>query len=355
MELWLTGLLPGDSFDGELVDGSVNTEDLILLLAAFDQPSEQLHVFDGLDHTELVRTNDLLLLLEDFGTDLSGGCSDPVVGEAADLLDAVVTTSASSVQGYTTYRLTASLRGTARSLYSIEGTPEGTIELPAAYQVITPFGVDTAGANPQFFGFMAEAEYDSWLSIGITDGDHAGELSSIGIDFPSWTDSVGLTVDDGALLWMHPEAAPGGDVVVAQLTVASGSSGTVTMGMQGRSIQGADWDVHRVTFTYPPLSCSDMRSFQALIVPINVECCDEPGEDCSDGYPASCNAGCAALLLPFRAAGANILGGSLMAESRARLERAAQTCEQGSGVVACPAGAYVDSSKGGACTDGFLQ
>ena len=32
---------------------------------------------------------------------------------------------------------------------------------------------------------------------------------------------------------------------------------------------------------------------------ITVECCDEPTEDCSDGYPHTCNAGCAGLLLPF--------------------------------------------------------
>lgn len=32
---------------------------------------------------------------------------------------------------------------------------------------------------------------------------------------------------------------------------------------------------------------------------ITVECCDEPDEDCSDGYPHTCNAWCAALLLPF--------------------------------------------------------
>ena len=32
---------------------------------------------------------------------------------------------------------------------------------------------------------------------------------------------------------------------------------------------------------------------------INVECCDEPSEDCSNGFPRTCNAGCAALFLPF--------------------------------------------------------
>jgi hypothetical protein len=32
---------------------------------------------------------------------------------------------------------------------------------------------------------------------------------------------------------------------------------------------------------------------------INRECCNEPTEDCSSGYPRTCNAGCAALFLPF--------------------------------------------------------
>ena len=32
---------------------------------------------------------------------------------------------------------------------------------------------------------------------------------------------------------------------------------------------------------------------------ITTECCDEPSEDCSSGYPRTCNAGCAALFLPF--------------------------------------------------------
>ena len=32
---------------------------------------------------------------------------------------------------------------------------------------------------------------------------------------------------------------------------------------------------------------------------ITAECCDEPSEDCSGGYPQTCNAGCASLFLPF--------------------------------------------------------
>jgi hypothetical protein len=32
---------------------------------------------------------------------------------------------------------------------------------------------------------------------------------------------------------------------------------------------------------------------------VNYECCDEAGEDCTGGYPRSCNAGCAVVFLPF--------------------------------------------------------
>ena len=89
------------------------------------------------------------------------------------------------------------------------------------------------------------------MTIGFTEADAAGSLSSLGINFSAWTDSAGLTVDNGSVFLMHPDEAPEGDVVVAQLTVQSGSSGTVTMGMQGHGTTGEDWDVHRVVFTYP--------------------------------------------------------------------------------------------------------
>jgi hypothetical protein len=32
---------------------------------------------------------------------------------------------------------------------------------------------------------------------------------------------------------------------------------------------------------------------------VNAECCDEPSEDCSAGRPATCNSGCADVLLPY--------------------------------------------------------
>ena len=42
-----------------------------------------------------------------------------------------------------------------------------------------------------------------------------------------------------------------------------------------------------------------MADLPARTTEITDECCNEPDEDCSGGYPHTCNAGCAAIFLPF--------------------------------------------------------
>ena len=126
--------------------------------------------------------------------------------------------------------------------------------VPAAFQVATPFGANIGGANPAFFAFSPDAQFDSWLTAGITEGDTAGAISSIGVDFNAWTESDGLEIADGAIFWMSPRDSPQGDSVVAQLTVAAGSSGQMTAGLQGRSVggdAGVDWQQFNVEWTYP--------------------------------------------------------------------------------------------------------
>ena len=72
-----------------------------------------------------------------------------------------------------------------------------------------------------------------------------------------------------------------------------------------------------------------MGGFQAMLKPINTECCDEPSEDCSSGYPASCNAGCAAILLPMQAACADFLHGSGLKPLKEAIDHAAANCRDG--------------------------
>ena len=157
----------------------------------------------------------------------------PVTGIATP----VVNTLATALAGYTTYQLFASLdAAVALNLYSVFGTATADLIVPAAYQEATPFGANVGGVNPAFFSVSAGAEFDSWLSVGLSDGDPNGAISSIGIDFAAWTASAPLDVADGAVFWMAPHSAPGGNVIVAQLSLNAGTTGDVTMGLQGRSV-----------------------------------------------------------------------------------------------------------------------
>eukprot|EP01043_Picozoa_sp_COSAG02_P008861 COSAG02_NODE_291_length_25510_cov_9.433828_7_plen_280_part_00 len=45
-----------------------------------------------------------------------------------------------------------------------------------------------------------------------------------------------------------------------------------------------------------PCLIADLENRVALV---HAECCDDPGEDCSSGEPATCDAGCAAVLVPY--------------------------------------------------------
>jgi hypothetical protein len=51
--------------------------------------------------------------------------------------------------------------------------------------------VDIGGIDAAFYELSADLQYDSWLTIGMTDG--SVPLSSAGIDFASWITSAGIT------------------------------------------------------------------------------------------------------------------------------------------------------------------
>jgi len=103
------------------------------------------------------------------------------------LLQTLVTEQATDgVAGYTTYRVAIKLHNTESNIYTIFGDAGRPLVVPPAYQVATPFGVHIGGANPAFFPVMPTAQYDSWLSVGLTDGDPQGDLSSVGIDWEQW-------------------------------------------------------------------------------------------------------------------------------------------------------------------------
>ena len=67
-------------------------------------------------------------------------------------------------------------------------------------------------------------------------------------------------------------------------------------------------------------TCGDLTS---RTEEITAECCDEPSEDCTGGYPHTCNSGCAALFLPFWDDCRSLLG-----ESGMQFEPVVALCRQ---------------------------
>jgi hypothetical protein len=98
-----------------------------------------------------------------------------------------------------TIQLSIILDDAQANLYSVFGNAQSSMALPPAWQQATPFGVDIGGVNPAFYsaltpGSVAQAEFDSWITIGASDGSLGTAIASIGIDWPSWSVSSGLTI-----------------------------------------------------------------------------------------------------------------------------------------------------------------
>ena len=111
----------------------------------------------------------------------------------------------------TTMRLTIRVTGIQTNVYAMAGTADTTMSFPPAYQVYAPFGADIGGVSPAFFAIANNAalgfsEFDSWLTIGVTDGSAAGAISaSPGFDIASlWTPTAGLNQDNAAIFFMDP-------------------------------------------------------------------------------------------------------------------------------------------------------
>jgi hypothetical protein len=174
----------------------------------------------------------------------------------------ITETLEASKDGYTTYQLKLVLGEDEVNCYTIFGDPhpDHHMIMPAAFQAAAPFGANMGGTNPAFWPIMADTQFDSWLTVGLTEGDTAGAISSIGVDWGAWTEEAGIEVDDGAVFWMSPDDAPRvREVVIAQLTLPSGvAEWSAVVNAQGRSTsgEGEDWDVYNMRFGMP-LSLSE--------------------------------------------------------------------------------------------------
>ena len=196
--------------------------------------------------------------------DTEGGM---VYGSDHSVLTSVEVVSSDGVQAHTTYRLLAHLPATSESIYTIYGSPStAALHFPPSHQEPKPFGADTGGVAPALVGLKPSANYDSWIGLGITDGDSRGRLSSVGVSFDSWDATSPLTSaadTGGSIFFMDPGeselVAPSGhdissgvlrSVVLAQLTLpTSRDSEPVRFSAQGRSVghDALDWQETCIT------------------------------------------------------------------------------------------------------------
>jgi hypothetical protein len=111
--------------------------------------------------------------------------------------------------------------------------------IPPAYQSPDNHGQNIGGVDVYMNNVLPDTTYDSWLTIGLTDGDPSNTISAVGIDFNSWTEYSGLVITNGAVFVMDPQdidlTIQGTEIIIAQLTVPTLSTSTAIFNVQGKT------------------------------------------------------------------------------------------------------------------------
>jgi len=177
------------------------------------------------------------------------------------------------ISGYTTYQLSLIIQSpTVKNIYALYGgeNPQVPMNIPPAYQGRSIFNNNIGGTVPEIIAINSDSAYDSWLTVGLTDGDPQNKLATIGIDFNSWTETQGIQTTNGAVFVMDPEdvIVSGNEYIIAQLTLPTGSATTVTVNVQGKTfLEGKDvnyWKQEQILFQIEP-----PRAVEPNIIPMN--------------------------------------------------------------------------------------
>ena len=142
-----------------------------------------------------------------------------------------------------------------KSVYAIYGRDGSPLILPPCIHTSPPFGADIGGVSSTLFTVDADAEFDSWLTLGNAEGP-AGppQLTHIGIDFSRWDDTTGIDASNGAVFNMQPDQGPTSalptstgepGILLAQLNVPNALGSTdrsIMIHLQGELNAGGDWN-----------------------------------------------------------------------------------------------------------------
>jgi len=142
-----------------------------------------------------------------------------------------------NIEGYTTYEVSLELKDLNSNIYAIYGDPINNMIIPEAYQLPDHQGANIGGINPLLIQYIPDTQYDSWLTIQLTDGNPSGQVDAIGIDFSSWNDNTPLIVIDGAIFLDDPlqQLSNNKKYVIAHLTLRNNQVHRMIINVNGRT------------------------------------------------------------------------------------------------------------------------
>ena len=152
--------------------------------------------------------------------------------------------SEGGLYGYTTYRLSVILKSgmDIKNIYALYGSVDHNIAtpmvIPGSKQIESAFGSNLGGVSDSILSINPDSTFDSWLTIGITDGNIHNDINSIGIDYKSWTEFQDLNIDNGAVFLMDPDKIMdiGREIILGQFTISTGSSKSGVINIQGKHL-----------------------------------------------------------------------------------------------------------------------
>jgi len=189
--------------------------------------------------------------------------------------------SEGGINGFTTYQLSLIINNpNVLNMYAIFGSREHSpaMSIPPAYQTSGIFGSNIGGVPQDIIDIHPDSRFDSWLTIGLTDGDPHDQLANIGVPFELWNEDTPLIVDDGAVFIMDPNEilTAGDEYVIAQLTLPSsaqylegvvinvqGQTTCVDCGDRRQTAAQSRWTQYNVNFELKPPEPIDPNTIPA--------------------------------------------------------------------------------------------
>ena len=201
-------------------------------------------------------------LLNPFPVPVPGECPIPITYcdnlYVCPKVTEVTHCSQDGISGYTTYQLSLVIHNPEiRNIYAIYGDTrfgEHPLSIPPAHQGTSIYGSNLGGVLPEIISLNRDAAYDSWLTIGLTDGDRDNKLSSVGIDFNSWTETNGIYTTNAAVFLMNSDVdIIDQEISIAQLTIPDNQVEDVIINVQGKlhcdkMVHGSCMDTHVKTW-----------------------------------------------------------------------------------------------------------